>query len=68
MHRLGTRKGYRLVCADNRGVNLFFVRNDLVEKLPAELIAESENPTNVYKPCGYGGHPADPHGRPWVDV
>jgi hypothetical protein len=68
MSKLGAKRGYRLVCADNRGVNLFFVRNDLVEKLPAELIAESESPTSLYKPVGYNGHRADPHHRKWIDV
>lgn len=68
MVRLGTRKGYRLVGADARGVNLFFVRQDLVEKLPTELAAESENPTSLYHPVGYGGHHADGLRRPWVNI
>ena len=35
LSRLGARKGYRLVVVEPRGVNAFFVREDLVGDLPA---------------------------------
>jgi hypothetical protein len=68
MVRLGQRKGYRLVGINANGVNLFFVREDQVAKLPAEAIAESENPSGLYRPWGFGGHPPDRKKRPWIDV
>lgn len=69
LRRLGRDKGYQLVGADARGVNLFFVREDLLPRLPAELVAETETPLALYHPPGYGipgrGHPPDPRNRPW---
>lgn len=66
--RLGIRKGYRPVCADRKGVNLFFVRQDLLAGLPAEVVSDTENFTTIYQPIGYGGHPPDPLQRTWLLV
>lgn len=70
LQRLGVRKGYKLVCADARGVNLFFVREDLLPTLPSEVV--SEPISSLYKPPGYGpgntGHTVDPQRRPWLEV
>jgi hypothetical protein len=68
MYRLGIRKGYRLVCADKKGVNLLFVQQDLCSKLPSEVVADSENYTTIYQPIGYGGHRSDPQRREWLAV
>ena len=68
--RIGARKGYRLVCAEKRGVNLFFVRRNLLSALPQEAISEKQS--SLYWPPGYGpnnsGHTTDPLQRPWLEV
>lgn len=46
--KLGAEKGYSLVACDNRGVNAFFVRNDLRDSFALKRIEE------VYRPPGYG--------------
>jgi hypothetical protein len=66
--RLGIRKGYRPVCTDRKGVNLFLVRQDLLAALPSEVVADAENFTTVYHPIGYGGHRPDPQRRVWLPV
>lgn len=65
--KLGAQKGYTLVGTDSCGVNAFFVRNELAKHFrlpPAE---------KLYHPAAYKGkkglkHPADPLGRPWVEI
>lgn len=47
--KLAKEKGYTLVCCDSRGVNAFFVRNDLVGS--NFLIKDIEK---IYKPPKYG--------------
>ncbi len=50
-YRLGKQKGYSLVYCDKRGVNAFFVRNDLLsDSLPAKT------PQQVYCSVGYSKH------------
>jgi hypothetical protein len=44
MVALGARKGYRLVAVEPRGINAFFVRNDLAPHIPAV------SPRDVYIP------------------
>jgi hypothetical protein len=39
--RLGESRGYRLVGSNSAGVNAFFVRNDLAERLPAPSVADA---------------------------
>lgn len=69
---LGRSKGYRLVCADSQGVNLFFVREDLVARLPDAIRQESETPLSLYYPPRYGpegrGHSRDPHHRVFLSL
>lgn len=49
LDRLARAKGYRLVCCDQKGVNAFFVREDLLdEKL------EAKTPAQAYRGPGYG--------------
>lgn len=57
---LGTKKGYKLVGCDFRGVNAFFVREDLVE----DKFLEPFTSENHYEPIRYYlttkiGHPRD---------
>lgn len=51
LYRLGKQKGYGLVYCDKKGVNAFFVRNDL---LNSNLLART--PRQVYRKVGYGKH------------
>ena len=67
MYLLGRQLGYSLVCADNMGVNLFFVRDDLE---PEKKFFGTNNVKMLYRTPKYGfpwryGHPQDPTNRPW---
>jgi hypothetical protein len=68
--RLGNVKGYTLVYADNNGVNLFFVRKDILKAIPY-FFKNAGDISNLYKFPKYGsgpngGHPADPLNRPYI--
>ncbi len=39
---LGDKKGYQLVCCDSSGVNAFFVRKDLVDKITLKPLSVAE--------------------------
>lgn len=61
LYRLGRAKGYSLVYAEANGVNLFFVRDDLLEKVSFKDVNQVEK---LYRYPQYGkgpngGHPAD---------
>ena len=67
MYLLGRHLGYSLVCADNVGVNLFFVRDDLE---PEKKFFGTNNVKMLYRIPKYGfpwriGHPQDRFNRPW---
>jgi hypothetical protein len=70
LFNLGRSKGYSLVYAEKRGVNLFFVRDDLIEKY--HLAFKDVNDVEKlyrYPNYGYGpngGHAADPHHHPYL--
>jgi hypothetical protein len=60
--RLGRRLGYTLVYAEQRGVNAFFVRDDLVEPV-RPLAPHLGDVARLWRPAMYGsdgGHPVDP--------
>jgi hypothetical protein len=67
--RLGTSKGYTLICCESEGINAFFVRNDLLGKN-----FEIKSVEEIYRPPHYGekvkgkykGHPAS--NKPMMDV
>lgn len=68
LYRLGRAKGYSLVYADANGVNLFFIRDDLLADLPFKDINDVEK---IYRYPTYGkgpngGHPADYRNRAYL--
>lgn len=69
-YKLGCRYGYSLVYADKRGVNLFFIRNDVLENCPY-VFKNINSVEKIYKPPGYGrapdgGHLSDPLNREYI--
>lgn len=65
LRHLGRRRGYRLVHTDSRGVNAFFVRDDLAAPFPPEDKVPLHPPS--YGPDN-SGHRRDPEERQFVDV
>lgn len=68
--RLGQHKGYSLVCADNRGVNLFFIRKDVLEETNIEFLNRDQVDL-IYRLPNYGlgpkqGHRQDILYRPYL--
>jgi hypothetical protein len=53
--KLGARKGYRLVLVEPRGVNAFFVRDDLASDLPAALVDRMSIAPDAVADFGPGG-------------
>lgn len=73
MYRLGSRKGYSLVYAEQSGTNLFFVRNDIVEGLCKKNITfkNINDVEKIYRRPTYGksadgGHPNDSKNRRYL--
>jgi hypothetical protein len=67
LYLLGRHLGYSLVCAENVGVNLFFVRDDLE---PEKKFYGTNNVKMLYRIPKYGfpwrvGHPRDNLERVW---
>jgi hypothetical protein len=66
--RLGRAKGYTLVYAENRGTNLFFIRDDVLASFGIEF-KDQGNVNALYKLPRYGkgprGHMPDPQNRPY---
>jgi hypothetical protein len=70
LFNLGKKKGYSLIYAEKQGVNLFFLRDDLVEKC-AYRFKDINNVKKTYRMPKYGqgpngGHEQDPYDRPYV--
>lgn len=70
LFKLGQKKGYSLVYADSNGVNLFFIRNDLIASMKKKLINVNRIEA-IYRSPKYGqgpngGHFQDPFNRPFV--
>jgi hypothetical protein len=69
--KLAKEKGYSLIHCTMEGLNLFFVRDDLLDQLgdlvPKDLI---NDPAEIYMrlvgPGPHGGHRPDPRGRDFV--
>lgn len=73
LYRLGQFHGYSLVYADAQGVNLFFIRNDVIAEAAKnkhvfkninEVRALYQAPKYSYGPNG--GHRQDPYNRPYA--
>ncbi len=70
MYNLGRAKGYSLVYAENVGMNLFFIRDDLLQKSPW-LFKNVNDVNQIYRYPAYGkgpngGHREDPKHRPYT--
>lgn len=52
MKRLGNHKGYTLVYADSTGVNLFFIRNDILKQLNIDF-KDQDDEIKLYRPADY---------------
>lgn len=63
LQALGERKGYVLVHTMSVGVNAFFVRRDLLEKVGRSLRGETVHPPNLWKTGGYHPHDAAQRNR-----
>lgn len=72
LFKLARTKGYSLVYADKKGVNLFFVRDDLLEFMKAKFRNINDvNALYMYPKYGQGpngGHGQDPHNRPFTSA
>lgn len=69
-YNLGRKKGYSLVYAEKNAVNLFFLRDDLIEQHNLEFKNRNDVSklfqTPHYGPGPNGGHPHDFQNRPFV--
>jgi hypothetical protein len=66
--KLCNAHGYKLVACDKKGVNAFFVRDELVEKFPFANVNEIDKLYHTPKYGGgpNGGHPDDFKGREYL--
>jgi hypothetical protein len=70
LYNLGRAKGYSLVYADSAGVNLFFIRDDILKE--KNIAFKNMNDVEkIYRPPTYGkgpngGHRADPRNRSYL--
>ena len=77
-YQLGRKNGYSLVYAEKNGVNLFFIRDDLINRLNEDGVAfkDINDVEKIYSypnygPYGWGpngGHHADELNRPYVSA
>jgi len=70
MYNLGRSKGYSLVYADEKGVNLFFIRDDILESRNLHF-KDVNDVNNLYRTPKYGtgpngGHPEDVKERKYL--
>ena len=70
LNKLATLYNYSLVCCDQRGVNAFFVRDELLDQRGVAL-EHRGNVVQLYRPPRYGrnpkgGHRDDPLNRAYV--
>ncbi len=72
LNKLGQSKGYTLVHADSMGVNLFFIRSDILQNASPQISFTDQGIVeSLYKKPGYGsgpngGHFSDPLGRSYL--
>jgi len=70
LYHLGRAKGYSLVYAEKAGVNLFFVRDDILKEKDLQF-KDMNDPEKIYRLPTYGtgpngGHREDPKNRPYI--
>jgi hypothetical protein len=70
LFKLARKHHYSLIYADNRGVNLFFIRDDVL-KTSGISFKDTNNVEKIYKLPRYGtgpngGHVSDPHNRDYI--
>jgi len=70
LYHLGRSKGYSLVYADKEGVNLFFIRDDILEKKELQF-KDTNDVEKLYRYPTYGkgpngGHREDPKKRAYL--
>lgn len=70
LYQLGRAKGYSLVYAEKEGVNLFFIRDDLLEKQNLHF-KNTNDAEKIYRHPTYGngpngGHRQDPRNRAYL--
>ncbi len=61
LYNLAKEKGYSLVYVENKGVNLFFVRSDILKNCPYSF-PNVNRVKKLYKKPKYGGGPNGGHG------
>ena len=72
MTKLGKTKGYTLIYAESKGVNLFFVRDDVLKKIEHRVVFKNQGLVEkIYRQPTYGGgpnggHSEDPQHRKYV--
>jgi hypothetical protein len=70
LDKLAKKHNYSLIYCDNKGVNCFFVHNDIIKNRNFEF-KDIGNIDKLYKPPGYycetnRGHSPDPHNRKYI--
>lgn len=70
LEKLGKMYNYTLIYCDKRGVNCFFLRNDIIQSRNLHFI-HSNDIVNIYRQPRYGsgpngGHRSDVYNRPYI--
>ena len=65
LFKLARHHGYSLVYAENIGVNLFFIRDDVLKESGASFL-HLNDVSKIYRRRPNGGHRRDPRNRPFV--
>jgi hypothetical protein len=68
-YNLGRSKGYSLIYAENTGINIFFIRDDILLNLNQKFVNMNDVKVLYKKPRGKGpngGHPEDKQGRKYL--
>jgi len=72
LYRLGNKTEYSLIYAEDRGINLFFIRDDVLDRCPIQF-KDTNCVDLIYKYPKYGsgpngGHNADPFNRSYLSA
>lgn len=66
LYKLGRKKGYSLVYADQKGVHLFFIRDDVLSRCPI-IFKDANCVERIYRYPHYG-YAADPYQREYLTL